>query len=103
MVSELDKVAEENADAKLSSVINFSGELSDEYIEQIKKFGEDLDLKHTALTTSSDGGKFKVNEEAEVTVMHYKGKKVAYNFASKETLSENDVKEIVKGASTILE
>ena len=77
MVSELEAVAEDNADKKLSTVVNFTGELSDEYIEQIKKFGEDLDLKHTALTTTSDGGKFKVNEEAEVTVMHYKGKRVA--------------------------
>ena len=103
MVSELEAVAEDNADKKLATVVKFTGELSDEYIEKIKALGEELDLKHTALTTSSDGGKFKVNEDAEVTVMHYKGKKVAYNFASKETLSDDDVKEIVKGASTVLE
>ena len=87
----------------MANVINFTGELSDEYIDKIKAFGEELDLKHTALTTSSDGGKFKVNEEAEVTVMHYKGKKVAYNYSSKDALSETAVKEIVKGTSTILE
>ena len=87
----------------MASVINFTGELSDDYIEQIKKFGEDLDLKHTALTTSSDGGKFKVNEDAEVTVMHYKGKKVAFNYASKDALNDEAVKAIVKGTGTILE
>ena len=87
----------------MASVINFTGELSDEYIEKIKSFGEELDLKHTALTTSSDGGKFKVNEEAEVTVMHYKGKKVAFNYASKEALNDEAVKAIVKGTSAILE
>ena len=87
----------------MASVINFTGELSDEYIEKIKAFGEELDLKHTALTTTSDGGKFKVNEDAEVTVMHYKGKKVAFNYASQESLDDEAVQAIVKGTSAILE
>ena len=103
LIKQLDQVAEENADAKMANVINFSGELTDEYVQQIKEFGDKLDLKHTALTTSGDGGKFKVNEDAEVTVMHYKGKKVTYNFASKDTLKEDDVQQIVKGASTIVD
>lgn len=87
----------------MATVINFTGELSDEYIEKIKSFGEELDLKHTAMATSSDGGKFKVNEDAEVTVMHYKGKKVKYNFASQEALASDDVKSIVDGTGAILE
>ena len=103
LVKELDAVAEANADSKMANVINFNGEVTDEYLQQIKEFGEKLDLKHTALTTSADGGKFKVNEDAEVTVMHYKGKKVSYNFASKDAISEDEVKQIVKGASTIVD
>ena len=103
LIKQLDEIAAKNADAKMANVVNFSGEVSDEYVQQIKQFGEDLDLKHTALTTSADGGKFKVNEDAEVTVMHYKGKKVTYNFASKEELDEDDVQQIVKGAGTIVD
>ena len=87
----------------MSGVINFTGELSDEYIEQIEKFGEKLELQHVALTTTSDGGKFKVNEDADVTVMHYKGKKVAYNYSTKGELNDAAIKEIVKGTATILE
>ena len=103
LIKELDEVAAENADSKMANVVNFNGEVTDEYIQKIKEFGEKLDLKHTALTTSADGDKFKVNNDAEVTVMHYKGKKVKYNFASKEGLSDDAVKQIVKGASTIVE
>ena len=103
MASEIDKVAEENADAKMAGVINFTGEVSDEYLEQIEDFGEKLELKHVALTTTNDGGKFKVNEDADVTVMHYKGKKVAYNYSAKGELKEDAIKEIVKGTATILE
>ena len=103
LIKQLDEVAEDNADAKMANVINFSGELTDEYVQQIKEFGDKLDLKHTALTTSADGGKFKVNEDAEVTVMHYKGKKVTYNFASKDALNEKEVQQIAKGAGTIVE
>jgi len=86
----------------MAGVINFTGEPSDAYLEQIRQFGEELDLKHVALTTTNDAAKFKVNEEADVTVMHYKGKKVAYNFAATE-LTEDSIKEIVEGASKILE
>ena len=104
LVRELDKVAAENEDAKRASVINFTDEPSDEYTAKIEQFGEKLDLKHTALTLSSDGGKFKVNEDAELTVMHYKGKKVAYNFAGgKESLTDAAIKQIVAGTKTILE
>ena len=103
LIKELDNVAAENSDAKMANVINFSGELTDEYIQQIKEFGEKLDLKHTALTTSADGDKFKVNSDAAVTVMHYKGKKVTYNYASKDSLTEDAVKQIVKGTSTIVD
>ena len=103
MAGEIDKVAADNTDSKMHAVINFTGEPSDDYVEKIKEFGEELELKHVALTTTNDGGKFKVNEDAEVTVMHYKGKKVKFNYASEKELSEDAVEAIVKGTSEILE
>ena len=103
LIKELDDVAEANADTQMANVVNFNGEVTDEYIQKIKELGEKLELKHTALTTSADGDKFKVNNDAAVTVMHYKGKKVTYNFASKDGLTEEAVQQIVKGASTIVD
>ncbi len=96
-------MAAENEDSKLAGVINFTGEITDEYTDEIIEFGEKLDLQHVALTTTSDGPKFKVNEDADVTVMHYKGKRVGYNYSTKGQLSDKAIEEIVKGASTILD
>jgi len=103
LASQIDKVAAENEDAKLAGVINFTGEVSDEYTEKIKEFGEKLDLQHVALTTTGDGDRFKVNEDADVTVMHYKGKKVAFNFATQGELTKAAIKKIVEGTGKILE
>ena len=103
LVGEIDKVAANNSDAKLSGVVNFTGEASDEYVEKIEKLADKLDLKHVAFTITSDGKRFKISEDAEVTVMHYKGKKVAYNYATKDKLNDAAIKEIVKATSTILE
>ena len=40
LIKELDKVAGENSDAKMAAVVNFNGELTDDYIQKIKEFGE---------------------------------------------------------------
>lgn len=104
LAGELDKIAAENADTKMHGVINFFDEPSDGYTEKIEAFGEKLNLQHIALTITGDAEKFKVNADADVTVMHYKGRKVAYNFAGgEESLTEDAIKGIVSSTSTILE
>lgn len=104
LAKQIDKVVEKNEDKKAAAVINFTGDPSDEYTEQIKQFAEKNELKNVALTVTQDGGKFKVNDEADVTVMHYLGKKVKYNFAAaKGGLDDKAIKSIVDGTSAILE
>jgi hypothetical protein len=103
LATQVDKLIEANLEKKLSAVINFTGEPTDPYLEQIKKFGEQHALKHVALVISKDGERFKVNPEAAVTVMHYKDKKVAFNLAAKEGLNEESTKKSVEGVSKILE
>ncbi len=103
LVKQIDKIVAGGADAKVAAVLNFTGEPTDEYIEQIAKFAKANDVKNVALTTSADGAKFKVNDEAELTVMAYKDKKVVYNFAAaKGGIDEKAVKAIVKGTDELV-
>lgn len=103
LVKELDKVVQANEEKKLAAVVNFNGEPSDDYTEQVKQFGEKHKLENVALVVTKDGDKFKVNPDAEVTVMHYLKKKVMYNKAlAKGELDAKAVKSIVDGADSIL-
>lgn len=87
----------------MAAVVNFTGEPTDDYSASIKAFGEKHGIKNVALTTTSDGDRFRINDRAEVTVMHYKGKRVAYNYATaKGELDKDAVKAIVEGTKTIL-
>jgi len=104
LAKELDKVVAANADKKLAAVINFTGELTDEYQEKVAEFAEKNGIKNIALTVTADGKKFAVSDDAEVTVMHYKGKEVKYNFsADKSGLDEKAVKAIVEGVQKVLD
>ena len=104
LVKEIDKVVAANSDKKMAAVVNFTGEPSDDYTEQIKLFGEEHKLENVALTITKDAEKFKVNDDAEVTVMHYRGKKVAFNHAvAKGGLDKSTVKQIVDGTKEILD
>jgi len=107
LAKQLDKVVEENQDKKLAVVINFIGDLKDkELAESIKKFGEKHGIKNTALTISDEKNAkiFKVTSDADVTVMHYKGKKVLSNQAvAKGGLNKETIAAIIAGSSTILE
>jgi hypothetical protein len=104
LAKKLDKVVADNADKKLAAVINFTGEMTDEYQEKVAEFAEKNDIENLALTITADAKKFKVSDEAEVTVMHYKGKEVKFNFSAKSGgLNEQAVASIVDGLKTVLE
>ena len=60
-------------------------------------------MKNVAVTTTADGNRFKVNEDANVTVMHYLKKKVAYNYATDGKVTKKDVAAVLKGTEKILE
>lgn len=99
----IDKAVADNADKKLAAVINFTGESTDENLEKIAEFAEKNGIKNTALVLTGDAKKFSVSDDAEVTVMHYKGKKVAFNFsAKKDELGDQAAKAVVEGLKTVL-
>ncbi len=103
LVKQIDQVVAKHADKRVAAVVNFVGEPTDEYLSQTKEFGEKHGVKHVALTTTRDGDRFNINEDAEVTVMNYVGKVVKFNYAvGKGELNEAAVKAIVEGTSSIV-
>jgi predicted ATP-grasp superfamily ATP-dependent carboligase len=99
----IDKAVADNADQKVAAVINFTGESTDEYLDKIAEFAEKHGIKNTALVVTGDAGRFKVSEEAEVTVMNYKNRKVTFNFSTlKDGLGDQAVKAVVEGVKSLL-
>ena len=98
LVKALDTATAKN---KIKLVVNFTGTPSDDYVDSVKALAKKHGLKNAALTLSRDGSRFKVNKEADVTVMHYRGKKVKFNFAAKGKISEKEIAEVVKGLSKL--
>ena len=104
LAKEIDKLVAANQEKKLAAVINFVGEANDETKAKIKEFGEKHDLKNVALTLTAEAKKFEISDEADVTVMHYKEKKVQFNTAvAKGGLSKEAVAAIVEGAKKVLD
>jgi hypothetical protein len=103
LVKAIDKVVEENDGKRVAAVVNFTGQRTDDYLAKIKEFGEKHGIDNVALTVTTDGDRFNVNDEAAVTVMHYKNKKVMFNHAvGPDGPKPADVEAIVAGAKKIL-
>jgi hypothetical protein len=85
LVKELDKLVAEKKDSKLASVVNILAEEPEKIKEDVAKFVEKNEVKNVALavTDESSSKGFKINAEAEVTVMVYRDKKVTANHALK--------------------
>jgi hypothetical protein len=104
LAKQIDKLVADNQDKKLAAVINFIGEPSDDYQKKIVEFGTKHNLQNVALTITPDAARFKINDQAEVTVMHYKGKSVKANHAvAVGDLDDQAVKRIIEGAKAILD
>jgi hypothetical protein len=104
LAKEIDTLVAANQEKKLAAVINFTGEANDDTKAKIKEFGEKHELKNVALTLTADAKRFQINDDAEVTVMHYKGKKVLFNAAvAKGGLGKEAVAAIVEGTKKILD
>ena len=102
LVKQLDKVVADNSEKNMAAIVNFM----DLDKEVVAKFAEDNEIKHVALvvTDKKNADRFKINEAAELTVMHYKGKKIKANYAvAKGELDAKTVTTIVESTSAILE
>jgi hypothetical protein len=103
LVKQLDAMVAAQQEKKLAAVLNIVGEANDEMKAKIKSFGEKGGLKKIPLVATTEGGKFKVNAEAEVTVMLYRGKKVKFNFAlAKGELDAKTIAAIVDSTDKML-
>jgi hypothetical protein len=104
LAKQIDKLVADNQEKKLAAVINFTGEPTDDYKAKIAEFGTKHNLKNVSLTVTADADRFKINDQAEVTVMHYKGKTVKSNHAvAAGSLNAEAVKSILEGAKAILD
>jgi uncharacterized protein YegL len=104
LAKQIDKLVADNQEKKLAAVINFTGEPTDDYKAKVAEFATKHNLKNVALVVTPDADRMKINDQAEVTVMHYKGKSVKSNHAvAAGGLNAQAVKGIIEGAKTILE
>lgn len=104
LVKKLDEVVAANTDKKLAAVINFTGEATAEFQEEIAQFAEKNEIENVHLAATADAKKYKISDDAKVTVMHYKGKEVKFNCTVDEDgLDKQAIEGIVEGVSTILE
>lgn len=101
LAKKLDMIVAKNKGKKLAAVLNFTGKNTDEFRESIRKFAKKNGIKNIALTTTSTQSRFKVNPNADFTVMHYRGKQVRFNHAVKGELSKKDIEKVVDGVKTI--
>ncbi len=99
VVKEIDKFVAKNK--SVTAVLNFTGESADD--EAIKSFAKDNKIENVNLTTTADGAKFKVNEDAEFTLMAYNKKTVVYNAAAEKSGLKALAKEVAKGSAALLE
>lgn len=104
LAKQIDKLVADNQEKKLAAVINFIGEPTDDYKAKIAEFGTKHNLKNVALTITADADRFKISDQAAVTVMHYKGKTVKANHAVPVGgLNAEAVKGILEGTKAILD
>ncbi len=103
LVKKIDEFVAANKNNKVAAVLNFTGDPDDSYRQKIEQLAKKNGIENIALTTTGDAARFRVSEEAELTIMHYKGKTVLYNFSSESAPSPDEVKQILQGAQKLVQ
>jgi hypothetical protein len=108
LVKELDKVVAKNSDKKMASFVNLLGEDKDALNSEAKKLIEKSKAENIAVVVPVDNEKgpeaYKINPEADLTVLIYKNGTVEANHALPAgKLSEKEVKKIIEDTSKILQ
>lgn len=106
LVKKLDAVVGEHADQQMRAFVNFIGEDREELEESATKFAEGFKNIPIVVPVEFESGprNYGVNPEAGVTVLIYRGTKVAANHAvAPGKLSEEKITAIIKDTSKILE
>jgi hypothetical protein len=104
LLKKIDAACEKNASAKLNSFVVFCSNDGD--IEtKVKKCGETCGLKKVVLSIDNPAGPegYKVNKDADVTVVLYVDRTAKANFAFKKgEMKDKDVDTIVEALPKIL-
>ena len=107
LVKQINEEVGKNGEKKLSAFVVFLTDDSDTLQPQIEKLAEKEKITNVPLTIgeiSAGPPAYKIDKDAEVTVMLWKGMKVSSNFAFKAGgLKKDDVTKIVKDIPKLLE
>lgn len=108
LVKELDKVVAKNSDKKMASFVNLLGKDKEALNSEAKKLIEKSKAENVAVVVPVDNEKgpeaYKINPDADVTVLIYKNGTVEANHALPAgKLSEKEVKKIIEDTSKILQ
>jgi hypothetical protein len=103
LAKEIDKVVAAHADKKLAAVINFTGAPTDENKQKVAEFAKKNNIEHTALVLTQQANNFKVDPEADVTVMHYRVGQVRFNYSTSDGVDEEAIEKIISGVDAILQ
>jgi hypothetical protein len=105
LVKQLDKVVADNADSKAAAFVNIIGEDQEKLEETAKQLGKPLENVAVVVPIEFEVGPkdYGVNPEAGVTVLVYRGGKVAANHAiAPGKLDDKAIKAIVEDAQKTL-
>ena len=103
LVKALDKAVASNRSSKLSAVVNFEVQANDDFLEKARLFGPKHNVENVALTVTSDGSRFRVNDDVELTVMIYRNKVVKFNHVVEKKVTKKDIQAIIAGTKKVLE
>ena len=107
LVKQIDEQVAKNEDKKMASFVILLSNDADGDEAKLKTLAEKAGIKHVPLTIF-DGvagpPNYKIAEDAEVTVLHWIGKKTVVNHAfAKGKLDKDGVKSVVDSTANILE
>jgi len=107
LVKQLDKKVTENSDQKLSSFVNLLGDDADKLKTEAKQLAEKNKVENVAIVVPEDHKNgpedYKINPEAELTVLIYREGKVAASHAvAPGKLDKKTIESIVSDTSKIM-
>lgn len=107
LVKQIDEQVAKNEEKKMASFVILLSNDADGDEAKLKTLAEKAGIKHVPLTIF-DGvagpPNYKIAEEAEVTVVHWLGRKAVVNHAfAKGKLDKDGVKKVVESTAKILE
>ena len=107
LVKQIDDAVAKNGDKKMAAMVVYLSDDPDAGDKKLKELAEKEKIVNTPLTlfqTTEGPDNYKISQDAEITVLMWKGLKVKANHAfGKEKLSADDIKKVVADTVKILD